>query len=51
MKTFEHTPTGIRVTASDVDHACELIEMELVDDATRANGQSCVVADDVEELE
>lgn len=28
MKTYEHSPTGIRVTAVDIDHACELIEAE-----------------------
>lgn len=52
MKTYEHSPTGIRVEAVDIDHACELIESEMgVDDAVRSNGvMERVERDDVEEV-
>lgn len=52
MKTYEHTTTGIRVEATDIDHACELIEAEMgVDDAGRSTGaRERVEREDVEEV-
>lgn len=47
MKTFEHIPTGIRVEATCIDHACELIESLLTDDDTRSSGGGRVDCDDV----
>lgn len=52
MKTYEHTTTGIRVEATDIDHACELIELEQgVSDAGRSTGaREQVDREDVEEV-
>lgn len=39
MSTYEHVPSGIQVSAENIDHACELIELEFgVSDDGRSNG-------------